>query len=417
MPVIILMVVIVGGSVIFYDIGHPSAPMLSMGVARSFPESLLVFQNIQGSPATNSTITVLHTNGEVERQFSSSYTDGAFDQYAGSMAPFSSGLLMSNQLSDGTNVSVTKWAVMQPDGQTLSVSPALTGTLNNIWNGSGIIDGNLYLVGQNKLYGVFENTAGYNMQEINLTTGMVRTVLQIQSLNSSTINNNDVQPKVINADQTQISFIMNDVSVNGRDVSGPSVVVYDLVTGSFSVTSLPARLDNVAPLQESQAPMQYALSADGRLLAYQVSGQMLINGVQTTGFMTHVYNTRTGKDMVTNSGSSINLGVCPTSLSFSDDDRYLVACGDTSISENAIIEVTDTATGAVARVLNAGSTANYNLSSIGWSGADDLVYVTNTTTDGQPFNAAAETAHSLNLASGVQQDYPIGFGELLMVIH
>lgn len=411
--VIGLVILLAGGSVLYW-VEQGASPATT--TVPLFPRTLLVFQDVQGAPATNSTITLVRTNGTRERQLSGSYADSTFDQYAGSLRPFSSGLLLSNQLGDATDISVTKWSVLHDTGETTSIPRTLVGTLNSIWDNSGIIDGGVYLASQNRLYGVFENTEDYNLQEINLTTGMVQTALQVQPLSLGAISMNDVQPNSMNAAQTEISFIMDDVSVDGRDIITPSVVVYGLVTGSFTVTPLPPRLAGIVSAPAS-SPMQYALSADGSLLAYQVSGPMTINDVRTTGFMTHVYNTQTGKDVTTSTGDSINLGACPTSFTFSDDDRYLVTCGAASMSENAIIEVTNTSTGAVIRMLTAGNTANYSLAPAGWAGVDTLVYTTNTTTGGQPFNAALEAVHSLNLNSSVQQNYPTGYGALLMVMH
>jgi hypothetical protein len=306
---------------------------------------------------------------------------------------------------------------MNANGQITPISSTLTGTLNNIWNNSGVIDGNLFLVGQNELYGVFENTSGYNLQQINLTTGQVETVLQMQSLDSSALNNNDVQLKGTDASQSEMSFIMNNVSIGDRDISKPSVVVYKLGTGELSVTSLPTGLSNVAPSQSSQAPIQYALSADGTLLAYQESTTTTVNGVEAAGFATHVYNTQTGKDVATKTGPSINLGSCPTSFTFSNDDRYLATCGATSVTENGIIETTSTSSGAVVDTLDGGNTTNYSVASIGWIGVDNLAYVTNATSNGQSFNAAVETPYSLNINTGGQQAFPTGLGEFLTVIY
>lgn len=412
--VVILVVLLIGGSIVALEAEYAPSSKSSGPSGPTFPRSLFVFQNLHGTPAANSTVTVIRANGRGVRQFESSYTDDDFDQYAGSEASFSSGLLMSNQLSDGTHTSATAWSLMGPDGRVKTIPKILTGTLNNLWDDSGILDGDVYLVGSNYLYGLFENTAGDNFQQINLKTGAIQTAIKILPLGLTSVAGNDVQPKSMNANQSEISFVMNDVSVNGRDVETPSVVVYQVKTGRIAVTSLPSRLDGVAPPQGS--PMAYGLSADGKLLAYQQSGQITVGGQRTIGFVTHVYNTQTGKDVATTTGDSINLGVCPMAFSFSNDDRYLVTCGAVSVAEAAIVEVTDTVTGSVVRALNEGSTTDYQLTSAGWSGTDTLVYTTNTTTNGQPFNMATEAAHSLNLRTGTEQNYQTGFGTLLMVI-
>jgi hypothetical protein len=418
-PLIVLLIVIFSGSAVFYRIGHlPTGPVETKSASMPFPQSYLVFQNLAGgSPATSSTTTLVQTNGVVEKQFTSNYTDSTFDEYAGSIAPFSSGLLLSNQLSDGTSISVTKWSNLHADGSPSTGAPGLVGALNNIWNNSGTLDGNMFMVGTDTAYGVFVNSQSYNFQKINLDTGIVDTVAQISTLDGTSINNNEVQPKTMDANQTEISFVMNDVSVNGKAIASPSVVVYNIATGSFTATALPQSLSGVTPNSASQSPIQYTVTADGKLLAYQVGEQATVNGIRTTWFTTHVYNTQTGKDVATIGNSSINLGACNDSFYFSNDDKFLVTCGSTSVTENAIMEITNTTTGAVIKSFNEGSTSNYNISPIGWSGQDDLVYTTNATAQGQSFNAATETAHRIDLNSGDGYDFPTGLGELIMVIH
>jgi hypothetical protein len=424
MPIIVLLIILFGGSSVLYRIGHlgQSAPTAS-AIASSpttdpFPQSYLVFQNLSGgTPATDSSTTIVRSNGTTERQFDSSFSDGTFDEYAGSIAPFSSGLLLSNQLSDGTATSVTKWTELHANGSTDVVAPTLVAPLNNIWNNSGIVDGDLFLVGSDTAYGVFENSQSYDFQRINLQTGTLQTVAQIRPLGGVAINPNDVQPKNMDANQTQISFIMNNVAVNGQAVAVPSVVMYDIASGTFKVTALPTSLSDVAPPQASISPWQYTLSADGTLLAYQVGQQATVDGIQTTWFTTHVYNTQTGKDVAVSGGASINLGSCVGSFYFSNDDKYLVTCGDTSVTEDAIMEITNTQTGAVVKTISGGSTSNYKIAPAGWTGPDTLVYITNTTAQAQQFNAATETAQSIDLDNGHTYNYPTGLGELLTVIH
>jgi hypothetical protein len=425
MPFVVFIIVLFGGSAVLYRIGHlPQANPVVTAIATKkstglvFPQSYLVFQNLSGgTPATDSATTIVGSGGTLLHQFSSNFSQGTFDEYAGSMAPFSSGLLLSNQLSDGTNISVTKWTELHESGSTSPVASTLVGTLNNIWNNSGIVDGNLFLTGTSTAYGVFENSQSFNFQKFNLQTGIVQTVARIRTIGGAAINANDVQPKSMDANQTQISFIMNNVSVNGQAIAVPSVVVYNIASGKFKITALPTSLSDVAPPQASESPRQYGLSADGTLLAYQVGQQATINGIQTTWFTTYVYNTQTGSNVAVSNGTSINLGACSQAFYFSNDDKYLATCGATSVTENAIMEVTNTQTGAVVKDINGGSTNNYMISPAGWIGPDTLVYTTNTTAQSQQFNAATEAAHNINLNTGSGYDYPTGLGELLMVIH
>jgi hypothetical protein len=180
---------------------------------------------------------------------------------------------------------------------------------------------------------------------------------------------------------------------------------------------LPAALAALFPKSPANAPPQTGVSADGELVAYELPQSGVADGVTTTTFTLHIYNTVTGSDYAIRGVPSINLGNCVKPFGFSDDDRYLTACGETSIAGDAIMVVIDTAQDTVIHNFDVGSASNYSIDAVGWNGVDSLVYVTNATSQNGQFNAATESGFSIDLRSGVTHDYPTGLGELLMVLH
>jgi hypothetical protein len=286
-------------------------------------------------------------------------------------------------------------AVLTRDGAIASLAPAAAALLNTA--GSDVASERPILIDDHTLLGVKVSGPIWNYIELDLTSGKASTLLSVTEAPSQGL------PQVGNLmalgttlNRSVAHVFVNDVIVNGQTITGGAYFDIDLRTGAATgPRALPAGAADASSI---------AMSADGRYAAWLAGGTGL-NGSATWDL--HILDLTTGSDTPLRNVPYVD------SLRFSPDDRYVSLEGSAGPADPASygyagIAIVEVDTARIVRFVDVTHVSVDEISTVGWTGPDTLVYTTTV--------SGSTAGHSLNVQSGSDQEYPVALGTPVLML-
>jgi hypothetical protein len=311
-------------------------------------------------------------------------------------------------LMDSTN---KKYFVLRSDGSIAPIPDSLSSNFDGTPTAFGQEAGDPIFLNNHTVVGI----QGYGNAKyvlLDLNTQQKTTLLTV----TPTINRGIIQPPSIlqlglSSDRKVARVLIQHAVVNGTNVPQWAVAEIDMET--MAVTSI-----RQLPIQAKVDPFdafEPAISADGRLLAYQEN--VNANAQNVAIYTTHVVDLTSGQNIAL-IDRSIQCTGNSRGLRFSPDGTSLMAYGSLAPefgSGESLMALFDTSDGHLLWRQNVGSTLANQITPVGWIGGHTLVYEAATTAVPGNFTAGNFTAHSVDALTGKSIDLTIG-GQLVAVL-
>jgi hypothetical protein len=260
--------------------------------------------------------------------------------------------------------------------------------------------------------------AGYQSAKyvlMDLTNGQTSTLLNvISTLPARGMQPPSILPLGTSVDHSKARVLVRHATANGTNVPVWAMVEIDIPSRSvLGITQLPIQTG-----LDSFDAFEPAVSADGRLLAYQENSKVTAQDVAI--YTSHVADIGSGRDTQI-ADTSIEPYGNSRGLRFSPDGGAVLVYGISAPAlgspEESRLALYATSDGHTLDSIDVGDSSYSNIEPVGWIGGHTLVYTTTTTNVPGNFTNGSQSAHTLDLLTGERHDLPSDLGQLVAVLN
>jgi hypothetical protein len=306
-------------------------------------------------------------------------------------------------------------SVLAKDGTIVALPDALNPAFDvTTPNGIGGIAGDPILLDSKTAIGV----AGYQSGKyelIDLVSGQISTLLTVITTQPTRgIQPASILPLGTSVDRRTARILVRHATANGTNIPEWAMVEIDIPGQSISgITQLPIQAG-----LDSFDTFETAVSADGRLLAYQENSKVSAQNVAI--YTSRIADIGTGRD-TSIADTSIAAYGNSRGLRFSPDGTALLVYGISAPAlgppQESRLALYATSDGHKLDSINVGDSSYNNIAPVGWIGGHTLVYTTTTTNVLGNFTNGDQSAHTLDALTGERHDLPAGLGQLIAVLN